>query len=135
MNIPTVLFAAKFKKNTKKLIPLVKRFYGYVYKKFHSIYTITKNDDKKLRLILNETNNVITRVLGNPRYDQVNKSIDQYSIEHTKGILKRRKSIILGSMHIEDRKNIIEGLMDLLMKIMIYISIGCHMNQFQSKLV
>ena len=79
-----------------------------------SIYTITKNDDKKLRLILNETNNVITRVLGNPRYDQVNKSIDQYSIEHTKGILKRRKSIILGSMHIEDRKNIIEGLMNLI---------------------
>lgn len=114
MNIPTVLFAAKFKKNTKKLIPLVKSFYGYVYKNFHSIYTITKNDDKKLRLILNETNNVITRVLGNPRYDQVNKSIDQYSIEHTKGILKRRKSIILGSMHIEDRKNIIEGLMDLI---------------------
>ena len=114
MNIPTVLFAAKFKNNTKKLIPLVKSFYGYVYKNFHSIYTITKNDDKKLRLILNETNNVITRVLGNPRYDQVNKSIDQYSIEHTKGILKRRKSIILGSMHIEDRKNIIEGLMDLI---------------------
>ena len=54
------------------------------------------------------------RVLGNPRYDQVNKNVDQYSIKHTKDVLNRRKSIILGSMHDEDRKKIIDGLMKLL---------------------
>ena len=114
MNIPTVLFAAKFKRKTKKLMPLVRSFYQHVYNNFYSIYTITKKDDEKLRLILDKSKNMILRVLGNPRYDQVNKVSDQYSIEHTKEILNRKKSIILGSMHNEDKKNIIDGLMGLL---------------------
>tara|TARA_B100001750_G_scaffold243202_1_gene257986 strand:+ start:184 stop:1470 length:1287 start_codon:yes stop_codon:yes gene_type:complete len=114
MNIPTVLFAAKFKKNSRKLFPVVKSFYRNVYNNFYSIYTITKNDDEKLRLILDRSNISILRVLGNPRYDQVNKNVDQYSIKHTKDVLNRRKSIILGSMHDEDRKKIIDGLMKLL---------------------
>ncbi|MEE3195815.1 MAG: glycosyltransferase N-terminal domain-containing protein, partial [Candidatus Neomarinimicrobiota bacterium] len=114
MNIPTVLFAAKFKRKTKKLMPLVRSFYQHVYNNFYSIYTITKKDDEKLRLILDKSKNMILRVLGNPRYDQVNKVSDQYSIEHTKEILNRKKSIILGSMHNEDKKNIIDGLMNLL---------------------
>ncbi|MEC8838889.1 MAG: glycosyltransferase N-terminal domain-containing protein [Candidatus Neomarinimicrobiota bacterium] len=114
MNIPTVLFAAKFKRKTKKLMPLVRSFYQHVYNNFYSIYTITKKDDEKLRLILDKSKNMILRVLGNPRYDQVNKVSDQYSIEHTKEILNRKKSIILGSMHNEDKKNIIDCLMDLL---------------------
>ena len=114
MNIPTVLFAAKFKRKTKKLMPLVRSFYQHVYNNFYSIYTITKKDDEKLRLILDKSKSMIIRVLGNPRYDQVNKVSDQYSIKHTKEILKRKKSIILGSMHNEDKKNIIDGLMGLL---------------------
>ena len=80
---PTVLFAAKFKKNTKKLIPLVRNFYRHVYNNFYSIYTITKNDDKKIRLILGKSNKIIIRVLGNPRYDQVKNNQDQYSINHS----------------------------------------------------
>ena len=114
MNIPTVLFAAKFKRKTKKLMPLVRSFYQHVYNNFYSIYTITKKDDEKLRLILDKSKNMIIRVLGNPRYDQVNRVSDQYSIEHTKEILNRKKSIILGSMHNEDKKNILDGLMNLL---------------------
>jgi len=114
LNIPTVLFAAKFKRKTKKLMPLVKGFYRYVYNNFYSIYTITKNDDEKLQLIIRKPNKIITRVLGNPRYDQVNKVLDQYSIEHTKNILKRKKCIILGSMHNEDKNNIIDGLMNII---------------------
>ena len=111
---PTVLFAAKFKKNTKKLIPLVRNFYQHVYSNFNSIYTITKNDDKKIRLILGKSNKMILRVLGNPRYDQVKNSQDQYSINHSKEIFNRNKSIILGSMHSEDKNCIINGLLDLL---------------------
>ena len=114
MNIPTVLFAAKFKRKTKKLMPLVRSFYQHVYNNFYSIYTITKKDDEKLQLILDKSKNMTIRVLGNPRYDQVNRVSDQYSIEHTKEILNRKKSIILGSMHNEDKKNIIDGLMNLL---------------------
>ena len=114
LNIPTVLFAAKFKRKTKKLMPLVKGFYRYVYNNFYSIYTITKNDDEKLQLIIRKPNKIITRVLGNPRYDQVNKVLDQYSTEHTKNILKRKKCIILGSMHNEDKNNIIDGLMNII---------------------
>ena len=91
LNIPTVLFAAKFKRRTKKLMPLVKSFYQHIYNNFYSIYTITKNDDKKLQLIIKKPNKIITRVLGNPRYDQVNKVLDQYSIEHTEYILKRKR--------------------------------------------
>jgi len=113
LNIPTVLFAAKFKRKTKKLMPLVKGFYRHVYNNFYSIYTITKNDDEKLQLIISKPNKVITQVLGNPRYDQVNKALDQYSIKHTKNILKRKKCIILGSMHNEDKNNIIDGLMNI----------------------
>lgn len=114
MNIPTVLFAAKFKRNTKKLFPIVRSFYQHIYNNFHSIYTITKDDDERLRLILDKFNNSVIRVLGNPRYDQVNKILDEYSVEHTKGILSRKKSIILGSMHNQDKKNIIDGLIELL---------------------
>ena len=114
MNIPTVLFAAKFKRKTKKSMPLVRSFYKHIYNNFYSIYTITKKDNEKLRLILDKSKNIIIRVLGNPRYDQVNKVSDQYSIEYKKDILNRKKSIILGSMHNEDKKNIIDGLMDLL---------------------
>jgi len=114
LNIPTVLFAAKFKRRTKKLMPLVKSFYQNIYNNFYSIYTITKNDNKKLQLILKNPNKIITRVLGNPRYDQVNKVLDQYSIEHTKHILKRKKNIILGSMHNEDMNNIIDGLIEII---------------------
>ena len=113
-NIPTVLFAAKFKRKTKKLMPLVKGFYRHVYNNFYSIYTITKNDDEKLQLIIRKPNKIVTRVLGNPRYDQVNKVLDQYSIEHAKIILHRKKCIILGSMHNEDKNNIIDGLMNII---------------------
>ena len=114
LNIPTVLFAAKFKGRTNKLIPIVKSFYHHIYNNFYSIYTITKNDDKKLQLILRKPNHVITRVLGNPRYDQVNKVLDQYSIKHTEDLLKRKKCIILGSMHNDDKNNIIDGLMEVI---------------------
>ena len=114
LGIPTVLFAARFIKKTGKLLPVVRNFYHYVYKDFHSIYTITKTDHNHLQLVLENSSNTTVRVLGNPRYDQVKSTADKFTTEHTKSVLSRKKRIIFGSIHDEDQRVIYDSVLRLL---------------------
>jgi len=114
LGIPTVLFAARFKKGTAKLLPVVRNFYHHVYKNFHSIYTITKTDHNHLQSMLGNSSNTTVRVLGNPRYDHVKSTADKFTTEHTKSVLSRKKRIIFASIHDEDEKVIYESVLRLL---------------------
>ena len=114
LGIPTVLFAARFKKGTGKLLPVVRNFYHHVYKNFHSIYTITKTDHNHLQLMLENSSNTTLRVFGNPRYDHVKSTADKFTTEHTKSVLSRKKRIIFASIHDEDERIIYESVLRLL---------------------
>ena len=114
LGIPTVLFAARFKKGTGKLLPVVRNFYHHVYKDFHSIYTITKTDHNHLQLMLENSSNTTLRVFGNPRYDHVKSTADKFTTEHTKSVLNRKKRIIFASIHDEDERIIYESVLRLL---------------------
>ena len=114
LGIPTVLFAARFKKETAKLLPVVRNFYHHVYKNFHSIYTITKTDHNHLQLMLENSSNTTVRVFGNPRYDHVKSTADKFTTEHTKSVLSRKKRIIFASIHDEDERIIYESVLRLL---------------------
>ena len=114
LGIPTVLFAARFKKGTGKLLPVVRNFYHHVYKDFHSIYTITKTDHNHLQLMLENSSNTTLRVFGNPRYDHVKSTADKFTTEHTKSVLSRKKRIIFASIHDEDERIIYESVLRLL---------------------
>ena len=114
LEIPTVLFAARFKKGTGKLLPVVRNFYHHVYKDFHSIYTITKTDHNHLQLMLENSSNTTVRVFGNPRYDHVKSTADKFTTEHTKSVLSRKKRIIFASIHDEDERIIYESVLRLL---------------------
>ena len=114
LGIPTVLFAARFKKGTGKLLPVVRNFYHHVYKDFHSIYTITKTDHNHLQLMLENSSNTTVRVFGNPRYDHVKSTADKFTTEHTKSVLSRKKRIIFASIHDEDERIIYESVLQLL---------------------
>lgn len=114
LGIPTVLFAARFKKGTGKLLPVVRNFYHHVYKDFHSIYTITKTDHNHLQLMLENSSNTTVRVFGNPRYDHVKSTADKFTTEHTKSVLSRKKRIIFASIHDEDERIIYESVLRLL---------------------
>ena len=114
LGIPTVLFAARFKKGTGKLLPVVRNFYHHVYKNFHSIYTITKTDHNHLQLMLENSSNTTVRVFGNPRYDHVKSTADKFTTEHTKSVLSRKKRIIFASIHDEDERIIYESVLRLL---------------------
>jgi 3-deoxy-D-manno-octulosonic-acid transferase len=114
LGIPTVLFAARFKKGTGKLLPVVRNFYHHVYKNFHSIYTITKTDHNHLQLMLENSSNTTVRVFGNPRYDHVKSTVDKFTTEHTKSVLSRKKRIIFASIHDEDERIIYESVLRLL---------------------
>ena len=114
LEIPTVLFAARFRKETRKLLPVVRNFYHHVYKEFHSIYTITKSDHNHLELMLKNSSNTTVRVLGNPRYDHVKSTADKFTMEHTKSVLSRKKRIIFASIHDEDQRVIYDSVLQLL---------------------
>jgi len=117
MGVPTTLFAARFSNNTSKLLPFIKDFYKRVYSSFYAIYTISNSDNNLLQLILKNSINPIIRVLGNPRYDEVKIKADNFTIERTKSVLQRPKTLLLGSMHKEDENIILESIVSLMNEI------------------
>lgn len=116
MGIPTTLFAAHFVPGTSKLRPILKNFYRSVYGCILAIYTVTEDDHLKLGRILTKNTGTITRVLGNPRYDQVKAHADEFTQERTQSVLERNRRIILGSVHREDEPAVQESSIRLLKK-------------------
>ena len=114
IGIHTTLFAARFSTNTSKLFPFIKNFYKCVYGSFSAIYTISKSDNERLKLILQNSIKPILRVLGNPRYDQVKLKADSFTIERTKSVLQRPKTLLIGSIHIEDENIILNSVVSLM---------------------
>ena len=112
--IHTTVFALRFKQNTSKLLPIVKKFYQAVYKSFSTIYTITEEDNYRLNKILKRNNKPVIRILGNPRYDQVKEKADKFTKDRTISVMMREKRLIIGSVWPEDEKKIINALFQLL---------------------
>ena len=114
LNIHTTLFAARFSNNTSKFFPFIKNFYKNVYGSFSAIYTITESDNKLLSTILKKSTKPILRVLGNPRYDEVKLKADSFTIKRTESVLQRPKTLLVGSVHIEDENIIIDSIVSLM---------------------
>ncbi len=114
LDIHTTLFAARFSNNTSKFFPLIKNFYKNVYGSFSAIYTISESDNKLLSRILKKSTKPILRVLGNPRYDEVKLKADSFTIKRTESVLKRPKTLLIGSIHTEDENIIIDSIVSLM---------------------
>jgi len=112
--IHTTVFALRFKQNTSKMLPIIKKFYRTVYKSFSTIYTITEEDNYRLNKILKRNNKPVIRILGNPRYDQVKEKADKFTKDRTISVMIREKRLIVGSIWPEDEKKIINSLYQLL---------------------
>lgn len=112
--IHIALFAARFKQNTTKVLPLIKNFYRAVYQSFSTIYTVTEEDNHHLNKILMQRDKPIVRVLGNPRYDQVKEKADKITKDRTITVLMREKRLVLGSIWPGDERKIINPLIQLM---------------------
>ena len=113
-NIHTNIFAARVKDGSYKMKPVFRRFYRSVYRSFATIYTIAEKDYRHIRAIIGEGNSPKLRALGNPRYDMVKQSADNFTQERTESILSRGKRLILGSIHQEDDEVILPAVWELL---------------------
>ena len=112
--IHTNIFAARVKYGSPKLKPAIKQFYRSVYGSISSIYTVSKTDSEGIHFILGSNKTPMVKVLGNPRYDMVMKSADDFSIQRTVSVLERDKRIIIGSAHEEDDDFLIPSLAELM---------------------
>ena len=108
--IHTTIFALNFRKNSYQLKPVIKSFYKNMYETFDCIYTVSDNDIDTLNNIIDQKKNIITKRLGNPRYDTVFNSGEDFKIKVAEDINERPKRIIVGSTHFEDDKMVIPPL-------------------------
>lgn len=108
--IHTNIFAARVKDGSLKLKTGFLSFYQAVYRSISTIYTVAEKDYHRVRLIIGNRNKPTLRALGNPRYDMVKQSADEFTTEHQKSVLNREKRIIIGSAHGEDDAFLIPAL-------------------------
>ena len=108
--IHTNMFAARVKDGSLKLLPGFLSFYRSIFRSLSTIYTVVEKDRKRIRTIVGKVNKPAIKVLGNPRYDMVMKSADDFTTEHTRSVLSREKRIIIGSAHEEDDQFLIPTL-------------------------
>ncbi|GIS53467.1 hypothetical protein Ct9H90mP29_05090 [bacterium] len=97
--IHTNIFSARVKVGSPKLKPVVKQFYRAVYSSLSSIYTVSEKDMEGINVILGKNIGTLVKVLGNPRYDMVKKTADDFTMKRTDSILDREKRIIIGISH------------------------------------
>ena len=108
--IHTNIFSARVKDDSIKLLPGFNSFYRSIYQPMSTIYTVAKKDYTRINFIIGNRNQPIIRTLGNPRYDMVKKSSDNFTKTHQNTVVDREKRIIIGSSHPEDDEVIIPGL-------------------------
>ncbi len=101
-NIHTNIFAARLKEGSLKLKSGFFSFHKSVYQSISTIYTVAEKDYKNMQLIIGDSNIPVLRALGNPRYDMVMKTADEFTKEHQLSVLSRNNRIIIGSSHKED---------------------------------
>ena len=112
--IHATLVAARLERGTKKLWPVARSFYHSVYRCFATIYTVAEWDYLQVQKLVNHPVRPLIRVLGNPRYDQVKSKADSFTQQRTESVLRRQKRLIVGSVHKEDERVILEPLLALL---------------------
>ena len=112
--IHTNIFSARVKVGSPKLKPVIKQFYRSVYSSLSSIYTVSERDMEGIHTILGTNKGPLVRVLGNPRYDMVKKTADNFTKQRTDSVLEREKRIIIGSAHEEDDHFLIPALAELM---------------------
>ena len=108
--IHTNMFSARVKDGSLKLQPGFLSFYRSIYRSLATIYTVAEKDRKRIRSIVGKVTKPAIKVLGNPRYDMVMQSADNFTTEHTRSVLSREKRIIIGSAHGEDDQFLIPAL-------------------------
>ena len=113
-NIHLNIFAARVKDNSIKLRAGFSSFYRSLYRSINTIYTVAEKDSKRIKKIVGNVNHPKIKILGNPRYDMVMNTADDFTSEHTKSVLLREKRIIIGSAHKEDDDFIIPGLIEIM---------------------
>ena len=114
MGIHTNIFAARVKDGSRKLKPFFFSFHRAVYRMFSTIYTVASKDHDRMRYIIGDKKTPKVKILGNPRYDMVAKTADEFTKSHTESVLDREKRIIIGSAHSKDDELVIPALIELL---------------------
>jgi len=101
-NIHTNVFSLYMKKRSKIFRSIRNSIFRSIYNDISSIYTVTEQDKIQLLNLLNQTQNLKIRAIGNPRYDTIKNNILKSRDIKKLAILQRPKRIIIGSSHIED---------------------------------
>lgn len=112
--VHTNIFAARVKDGSLKLKPGFLGFYESVYRSISTIYTVADKDFNRMSFIVGEREKPVIRSLGNPRYDMVMKTADEFTRHHQQSVLSRCKRIVIGSSHSEDDTYLIPVLADLM---------------------
>lgn len=112
LNIHTNIFSARVKDGSIKLLFGIISFYRSIYRDMSSIYTVSKKDYNRIKHIVGNKGNPVIRSLGNPRYDMVKQSSDDFTVLHQRTVIEREKRIIIGSSHNEDDDVIIPVLIN-----------------------
>ena len=112
--IHTNIFAARVKDGSLKLKPGFYSFYQSVYRSISTIYTVAEKDFNRVRSIIGSLPKPILRSLGNPRYDMVMSTVDEFTQERQQSVLSRDKRIIIGSAHSEDDEFLIPVLSEIM---------------------
>ena len=118
LNITTTLFSARIHSKSKKNLPLIKIFYKHFYRCIDFIYTISDRDYRGIRTLLadNGSGKSLIKVLGNPRYDSVKQSADEYTEQRTKSLINRPTRLIAGSVWPDDENVILNPLVEIMNK-------------------
>ena len=75
---------------------------------------LAEKDYKNMKLIIGDSSIPVLRALGNPRYDMVMKTVDEFTKEHQLSVLSRNNRIIIGSSHKEDDEFLIPVLIKMM---------------------
>ena len=115
-NIPTILSSLRIPSSSKKNNLILKSFYQSLYGLFHSIFTITPNDEVRLQnFLINLERLPEICALGNPRFDFVKDHFEHKNVNIPKiDILERKNTIIIASSHLEDDKVVVPALIKVL---------------------
>ncbi len=109
--IYTNIFAYRFRQSSPKKFPVVSNFFRSIYRFVDVICTVSEEDARFFNLCFGATNMPTLKVMGNPRYDMVQKAVEDYDYNKQPNDYKR---IIIGSAHEEEENILIESLSGLM---------------------
>ena len=109
--IRTKIFAYRFKQSTLKIFPVIRNFFKSIYRSVDVICTVSEEDARFFELYFGDTNMPTLKVMGNPRYDMVQKAVKDYDRDSQPDDYIR---IIIGSAHEEEEYMLIKSLSNLM---------------------